>query len=613
MGLWALGVRRMLARVRPIGGSRSWARSSAARSALGQSRRLLWRVALLTASALLLSSGSASAIDFTVTRNDDPAPGACDSDCSLREAVIASNQANSSDAVLMPAGTYTLSIAGPGGAAQGDLDITDTVNIQTLGPGDAVIDANGDVTGDRGLELAGGGAVLRGVTIAGGVAPADGDGIHRGGGVRVPYSGGFAMFGGEVSGNSAPGAGGQGGGIYSEGAVQLLAAGAYYDQPQPGTVDLGGVTVQSNTAAENAGGQGGGIYIADPGYIVTIEARIFNNHAASGGAVYHVSTGIGGYSRLSSTYVSTNTAQGAGGAIFVGPGGKFQLHSSTVNSGAAGTTGGGIRSVGGVVDLQNVTITGNSAGTAGGMSVTDDLTAEGVVKLHNTIVAENTDSNGANGVQPDCLDESGGFRSDGYNIIGAGDGCGFPATTGDQVGTAAVPVDPGIAATSTFNGGFQLTRAIDPGGNAEDAGDPDIKKCGEGFSDDDARGVPVGLGGRCDVGAYQLVRCRGVIVNRVGALQADVAGSGAEPLVTPTAGDDGILGLGRGDTLLGDDGSDGICGGKGADELRGEAGDDELKGDSGRDRLFGGPGTDICIGGKGVDTARGCETQRSIP
>jgi hypothetical protein len=567
---------------------------------------------LLTISALVLTSASAHAVEFPVTRNDDPPPGACDADCSLREAVIASNQSNTTDFVLMPAGTYTLSIAGSGGAAQGDLDITDLVYMKTLGPGEAVINANGTVTGDRGLDLTSAGAVLFGVTISGGVASADGDGIRRGGGVRVGEQRGFAMFGGEVSGNSAPGAGGQGGGIYSEGGVQLWAMGAY-GEPQPGTVDFGGVTVQSNTAAQSAGGQGGGIYVKGKGYIVTSHARIFNNQAGSGGAVYQLADGSGGYSRLSNTYVSTNTAQQAGGAIFVGPGGQFELHSTTVNSGAAGTTAGGIRSVGGVVELRNATVTGNSAGTAGGMSVTDDLTAEGIVRLRNTIVAENTDSNGANGVQPDCLDESGGFRSAGYNIIGAADGCGFPATTGDQVGTAAVPVDPGIAAGSAFNGGFQLTRAIDPGGNAEDAGDPDLDKCGEVFGDDDARGVPVQLGGRCDVGAYQLVRCRGVIVNRVGARRADAAASGAEPLVIPTAGNDGILGLGGGDTLLGGDGSDGICGGGGGDELRGEAGDDELKGDGGSDRLFGGGGTDICVGGRGVDTARGCETQRSIP
>ena len=313
----------------------AWAGGSVGPSDPGPSRRRLWGVAVLTASMLALATAPASAIEFTVTRNDDPAPGACDADCSLREAVIASNQANSVDFVLLPAGTYTLSIAGSGGANQGDLDITDTVYIENLGPSDAVIDANGDVTGDRGLELAGGGAVLYGVTIAGGVAPADGDGIHRGGGVRAPENSGFAMFGGELAGNSAPGAGGQGGGIYSEGGVQLLAAGAYPDRPEgDGRLRWRHPSVQLSCPGQRRAG--GAMYIGDPGYIVSFHARIFNNQAGSGGAVYQAASGIAGYSRLSNTYVSTNTAQGAGGAIFVGPGGKLQLHSSTVNSGAGG-------------------------------------------------------------------------------------------------------------------------------------------------------------------------------------------------------------------------------------------------------------------------------------
>ena len=180
---------------------------------------------MLTASVLALATEPARAIEFTVTRNDDPAPGACDADCSLREAVFASNQANSVDFVLLPAGTYTLSIAGSGGANQGDLDVTDAVYIKNLGPGDAVIDANGDVTGEGGLELAGGGAVHY----------ADHDRRRRRSRRRgwdpprrrraAPENGGFAMFGGELAGNSAPGAGGQGGGIYSEGGVQPLLGG----------------------------------------------------------------------------------------------------------------------------------------------------------------------------------------------------------------------------------------------------------------------------------------------------------------------------------------------------------------------------------------------------
>ena len=49
------------------------------------------RVALaLTLFASLFATASAQAINPPVTaRNDDPAPGACDANCSLREAVIA--------------------------------------------------------------------------------------------------------------------------------------------------------------------------------------------------------------------------------------------------------------------------------------------------------------------------------------------------------------------------------------------------------------------------------------------------------------------------------------------------------------------------------------------
>ena len=83
------------------------------------------------------------------------------------------------------------------------------------------------------------------------------------------------------------------------------------------------------------------MYIGDPGYIVSFHARIFNNQAGSGGAVYQVASGIDGYSRLSNTYVSTNTAQGAGGAIFVGPGGKLQLTQLDRQQRRRGSTGRG--------------------------------------------------------------------------------------------------------------------------------------------------------------------------------------------------------------------------------------------------------------------------------
>ena len=76
---------------------------------------------------VLAGAPNAAAATFAVTRTDDPAPDACDpSDCSLREAVLAANALPGSDALLLPAGHFRLSIPGPGenAGAAGDLDLT---------------------------------------------------------------------------------------------------------------------------------------------------------------------------------------------------------------------------------------------------------------------------------------------------------------------------------------------------------------------------------------------------------------------------------------------------------------------------------------------------------
>src|SRR6476660_4420575 len=54
---------------------------------------------------LLLNAATASAQTYTVTRTDDPIPGACEpGDCSLREAVMASNNTTGvDDVVVVPA------------------------------------------------------------------------------------------------------------------------------------------------------------------------------------------------------------------------------------------------------------------------------------------------------------------------------------------------------------------------------------------------------------------------------------------------------------------------------------------------------------------------------
>jgi len=52
---------------------------------------------------------------FTVNKVADTNDGACSSDCSLREAIVAANLAPGADSITVPAGTYTLTIANAGG------------------------------------------------------------------------------------------------------------------------------------------------------------------------------------------------------------------------------------------------------------------------------------------------------------------------------------------------------------------------------------------------------------------------------------------------------------------------------------------------------------------
>src|SRR5690348_16785670 len=84
--------------------------------------RMLLVTTLLSA-ALLVLAGAASAETFTVTKTGDTADGKCDADCSLREAVIAANATEAPDTIVVPSGTYQLSIKGAeeDEAATGDL------------------------------------------------------------------------------------------------------------------------------------------------------------------------------------------------------------------------------------------------------------------------------------------------------------------------------------------------------------------------------------------------------------------------------------------------------------------------------------------------------------
>ncbi len=547
--------------------------------------------------ALLTSAETVSAAAYDVTRFDDPIPDACAAgDCSLREAVIAANADTVLDDIVLPPGTYTLAIAGPGDAQQGDLDITNAVAIKSpdATAGDpATIDANGLVTADRAIQVVDDGTTLKDVGVTGGVAPADGDSKHRGGGIRVDAGGGLSMLGGEVSANSAPDDASEGGGIYIAGNA------VFYE-----------VLIANNLANDGAGGFGGGIYNAGSGTTTNIFNSVLReNEASFGGAI----SGSGTYLAVNYSRLRLNRALNGAGVFWgTNPSDQIVINDSNLNGNIADGKGGAIRVREGRLKVSQSTIADNTAGVdGGGISALND--AGGVVTavtIADTIVAENQDLN-ATTLTPDCQDESpGAIVSSGYNIVGNANGCSTDLLVSDQSGSTAVPLDP-LINPPAFNGAQRfdhLTQSLLLSSPARNAGNPSSTSCN---ANPDSRGAPRNLGGnRCDIGAYELVKCAGQLVNRVGTADRD---SAAAPELTPTSEPDGVLGLGRPDLLKGDGGQDGLCGGGGGDTLRGGGNDDVIAGEAGKDRLIGGAGRDVCIGGGGTDTAKGCEVKRSVP
>ncbi|MFN8525371.1 MAG: choice-of-anchor Q domain-containing protein [Chloroflexota bacterium] len=241
--------------------------------------RLLGSLALACA-ALLLTTVNADAAAFNVTKLTDSADGACNTDCSLREAVIAANAAGGANTIrLTLPGTYQLTI--PGGledaSATGDLDVLSDVTLvndsgvpvtirQTVADrvfdvslGGALRASKLSITGGKLTGQAGGGirsdglVVLVDATVADNVVTVSwGGGIYNAGTLnldRVTLSGNTANFGGALSSSNALTVTNS----TLSGNVAIAAGGGMY---------LSGLaTVTNATIARNSATYGGGLFI----------------------------------------------------------------------------------------------------------------------------------------------------------------------------------------------------------------------------------------------------------------------------------------------------------------------------------------------------------------
>src|SRR3989441_11636576 len=115
---------------------------------------------LLTLASLLLVVAPAAAATFTVNDTADAVDavlgdGTCataGNTCTLRAAIQEANAHTGADTIMVPAGTYLLTISGRGedAAVTGDLDITDDVTITGAGATSTIVNGNGI---DRAFEI----------------------------------------------------------------------------------------------------------------------------------------------------------------------------------------------------------------------------------------------------------------------------------------------------------------------------------------------------------------------------------------------------------------------------------------------------------------------------
>lgn len=478
--------------------------------------------------------GASFSVNSTADAVDaNPGDGICADaagDCTLRAAVMETNALPGPDVITVPAGTYTLSIAGTheDGGATGDLDILDALSIS----GPAVL--NGTLEPAASVD----GAVIDRVFDIKSSSPVWIDGL--------------AIRGGTISGDFA-----FGGGIYTESSdlrlsnVEIIENEAYFGGGIFFAAGANGTLEQVDVTGNNAE-DGGGVFTVDGSKVIVRSSTISDNIAnSSGGGIVN-----GGSAELEvslSRFTGNRAAKGGGVANF----GTLTLSDSTVEeniaaSGAAGAhVGGGSATITGssivanigtgiendvppageptppvTLSITNSTISGNatgiSIGRTGQLTATNvtmaynsefglEVGASGSATLVNTTIAYNEEEHprlegGPYYTGSDC---EGAWRinSLGHNLDTDGS-CGLSGP-GDLSNTWA-----GLMALGDYGGPTETIALLqlnchdysdvcDAGSPAIDAGDN--TKC----PTTDQRGMPRPVDGNadgvavCDIGAFE--------------------------------------------------------------------------------------------------------------
>ena len=478
----------------------------------------------------------------------------------LREAIMFANAntgtdgTQTQDTIVLPAGTYSLTIEGldetfePGAmpedpptvlnepdASIGDLDITESLIIEGAGSGLTIIQWDEAAEAkDRLLHiydpLEDVFAEIRGITVTNGLLtsvslgegpPSDfGDlatewqGHRAGAGIAMGPAAGASLFDPNLEGQEHSAGrggsqkpddpGGEVGGSYALTLSDVEITGNITDGDGGGLYNAGPVTASGIVVTNNqCGKNGGGIY--NEGDSEIEDSTVANNEGEGGGGIF--ATGNPATSlQIRATTLSGNSAIG-GGAISARVV-TVNFTNSTISGNSGADVGGGVYA-NGVVSLVNCTVVDNQALGAemfGGAGINVFNSGSVSVTMVNTLLSGNEAGSeegsreancGCTGNQQNCVSGNRKIDTEGYNLSDD-DSCNL-----DGEGDLDDVADAGIGPLAD-NEGPTLTHALLEGSPAIDAGDNDA------CPNNDQRGSIRPADGDedgefiCDIGAFEL-------------------------------------------------------------------------------------------------------------
>lgn len=437
-------------------------------------------LALFFTSVIISSPVSAAGIVVNSVEDNE----VDDTDCTLREAIIAANTdspyrgcpaGSGTDTITLPAETYTLESQLPNITSQIIIEGNSTANTIIQASACNPITTPGEcIPADyRVFRInTGSGLHIKQVTVRHG-KDILGGGIHNFGTLIVENS--------SVTDNLAE----EGGGIAMSFGLTVISENSIISNNQvliPGSSGGWGAGVsnyqgilfiENSTLVNNTSAYiGGGIYNSS-GTLSITSSTLSDNEARWGGGIRNIgeNTVI-----IDSSTFSRNTVENQGGGIYND--GEILAINSTF-SGNTAHTGGGIFTNSGVVNLESSTISENSADFGGGVYI------YGTLNFSNTIIANSI------GGGDDCYVWTAGtgvIGTNTHNLVGDGS-C-------SNGGTNLFSGDPKLGPLAD-NGGPTQTHALRANSPAIDTGNC---ASAENF---DQRGEPRPIGLSCDIGAFE--------------------------------------------------------------------------------------------------------------